>query len=59
MVFRALAKNGEKVEEGQVVFILEAMKMESEITARRSGVITVRVQQGDQVQTGQVLAEIN
>ncbi|MDR1396453.1 MAG: hypothetical protein LBJ14_01785 [Desulfarculales bacterium] len=59
MVFRTLTKSGEKVEEGQVVFILEAMKMESEIITRKSGVITVRAQQGDQVQTGQILAEIS
>jgi biotin carboxyl carrier protein len=35
------------------------MKMETEVTARRSGKITIKVQPGAQVQTGQVLAEIN
>ena len=57
-VLRLSVKDGDTVSEGQEVLVLEAMKMETVISAPASGTITLLVKQGDQVQTGHPLAEI-
>ena len=50
------ASAGDTVKEGQLLVILEAMKMEHRITAPISGVIkAMNVSEGDQVDNGQVL----
>ncbi len=50
---------GQTVAEGDVVAIIEAMKMENEIAAHRSGVIAeLPVSEGDSVRSGDVLAVI-
>jgi oxaloacetate decarboxylase alpha subunit len=47
---------GQKVVEGDLLFVLEAMKMEYEVFAERSGTIAeVKVQKGDAVNVGQPL----
>ncbi|MEI6208626.1 MAG: sodium-extruding oxaloacetate decarboxylase subunit alpha [Desulfuromonadales bacterium] len=47
---------GQKVEEGDLLFVLEAMKMEYEVFAERAGTIAeVVVQKGDAVTVGQPL----
>jgi oxaloacetate decarboxylase alpha subunit len=47
---------GQMVEEGDLLFILEAMKMECEVLAARSGVIAdILVGKGDKVVAGQAL----
>ena len=50
---------GQHVEEGDVIMILEAMKMENEIVATKSGTIAqIAVSKGAVVETGTVLAVI-
>ena len=58
-VFKILVNEGDEIEAGQVLLILEAMKMETDITAPNSGVVnTIHVAVGDSVQGGQALVEI-
>ena len=52
-VFKIIARQGDNVSKGDVVFIMEAMKMETEIRAVTSGcVIDIHIKEGDAVQTG-------
>ena len=49
-------KAGDKVEAGDVLLILEAMKMQNEIMAPEDGTVSdVRVSAGDTVATGDVM----
>lgn len=58
-IFKVLVEPGQAVEEGEVVMILEAMKMETEICAFRAGVIgDVNVKVGDAVSVGDCLLTI-
>jgi len=58
-IFKVLVKPGQAVAEGDVVIILEAMKMETEIRAFRRGVIgDVNVKVGDAVSVGDSLLTI-
>jgi acetyl-CoA/propionyl-CoA carboxylase, biotin carboxylase, biotin carboxyl carrier protein len=50
---------GDQVQEGDLVLVLEAMKMEQPITAHRAGVVkTVSVKVGDTISSGTKLLEI-
>jgi acetyl-CoA/propionyl-CoA carboxylase biotin carboxyl carrier protein len=50
---------GDEVEAGQVICIVEAMKMENEITAHRAGVVTeLSVEPGQAVSNGQVVCVV-
>lgn len=50
---------GQQVNEGDVVIILEAMKMETEVRAAKSGTVgAVSVKEGDSVQVGDTLLTI-
>jgi oxaloacetate decarboxylase alpha subunit len=45
---------GAEVHKGDIVLILEAMKMETEVRAASAGVVSaIHVKQGDSVQSGQ------
>ena len=56
----AVKKNvGDKVKAGEVVMLIEAMKMENEITATKDGtLVAVLAPKGTQVQVGSALFEI-
>jgi biotin carboxyl carrier protein len=58
-VVKITVEEGQKVAAGQVVAIVEAMKMEHELATTVDGVVnTVHVGAGDQVDNAQVLVEI-
>ena len=59
-VVELLVAEGDRVEEGQGVLVLEAMKMENEIQAEREGVIErFFVADGQAVEGGNPLYEIS
>jgi acetyl-CoA/propionyl-CoA carboxylase biotin carboxyl carrier protein len=58
-VLRVAVKKGEEVESGAVVCVIEAMKMENEITAHRAGKVEeLNVAEGASVSTGDTIAVI-
>ncbi|AVV34494.1 oxaloacetate decarboxylase subunit alpha [Halomonas sp. SF2003] len=55
-IFKVNVSVGDSVAEGDVVIILEAMKMETEIRAHQAGTVSaVKVKEGDSVSVGDVL----
>ena len=58
VVVKVIAAAGDQIKAGDSILVLEAMKMETNITAPQSGVIaSIQVAQGARVQTGDVLVE--
>jgi len=58
-VFKILVAEGDEIEAGQVLLVLEAMKMETEITAPKAGRVgAILVEKGTAVQGGQALIEL-
>ena len=58
-VWKIVANPGQSVKEGDVILILESMKMEIDVVAPRDGVITsINVATNDKVVEGQVVAVI-
>lgn len=58
-IFKVLVQPGQAVEEGQLVIILEAMKMETEIRAFKAGTVgALNVKVGDAVAVGDSLLTI-
>ena len=58
-IFRIERNTGDAVDEGDVILILESMKMEIEILAEKKGIIkSFLVEEGELVQEGQHLANI-
>ncbi|MDO6477606.1 sodium-extruding oxaloacetate decarboxylase subunit alpha [Alteromonas sp. 1_MG-2023] len=59
-VFKILVSEGDTVSNGDVVIILEAMKMETEIRSAFDGTAgRILVKEGDSVASGQALIELN
>jgi methylmalonyl-CoA carboxyltransferase small subunit len=58
IVIRAAAQVGQSLQAGDILLVLEAMKMETNITAPAPGKIAaILAKEGDSVQSGQVLVE--
>ncbi len=58
-IFKVAVEKGAEVSEGDLICVIEAMKMENEITAHRSGKVEeLNVSEGDAVSSGDVLAVI-
>jgi acetyl-CoA/propionyl-CoA carboxylase biotin carboxyl carrier protein len=58
-VFKVLVEEGATVEEGALICIVEAMKMENEITAHKAGVVAeLPISEGAAVSAGDTLAVI-
>ncbi|MBO9490058.1 sodium-extruding oxaloacetate decarboxylase subunit alpha [Endozoicomonas sp. G2_1] len=58
-IFKVMVSNGQQVAAGDVVMIMEAMKMETEIRAVSDGqVVNVHVREGDSVAVGDVLLSL-
>ena len=56
-IVRLLVAPGDSVEAGQGIIVIEAMKMQNELKARRSGrVVALPVREGETVAAGAVLA---
>ena len=55
-IWKVMVEPNQKIAEGDVLVVLEAMKMETEIKAARDGVVTgINVKEGDSVSVGQSL----
>jgi acetyl-CoA/propionyl-CoA carboxylase biotin carboxyl carrier protein len=58
-VFKVLVEQGAEVEEGALICIIEAMKMENEITAHKAGKVEeLPISEGTAVTAGDTLAVI-
>jgi biotin carboxyl carrier protein len=55
-IVRALSASGEKVEAGQGLLVIEAMKMQNEIRSPRSGLIERLAREGQTVTAGEIVA---
>jgi biotin carboxyl carrier protein len=60
LIVKVLKAEGEAIQKGEPLIILEAMKMENEIRATVSGIIkSVKVNENSSVEKGALLLEIN
>jgi len=58
-IFKVLVSPGQQVNEGDTIIILEAMKMETEVSAPKSGTIgSINIKEGDSVAVGDNLLTI-
>jgi biotin carboxyl carrier protein len=58
-VLKVLVSEGDSIAEGDVIAVVEAMKMETEIKSPVSGTVnSVEIEVGNKVQAGQVLVTV-
>jgi len=57
-IIRVLAVAGQKVEAGQGLLVIEAMKMQNEIRSPKSGTVDRLAQEGQTVNAGEILAVV-
>ena len=59
-IFKVLVSEGEEVEKGQALIVMEAMKMETEVTSSKAGIVlAVHVAEKDSVQAGEPLVTLS
>ncbi len=58
MIKKLTVANGSTVKKGDVIVVLEAMKMDNDLNAPCDGVVTFTVTEGSNVETGATLAVI-
>ena len=58
-IFKVLVKEGDVVKAGDDLLVMEAMKMENDIKAEKSGTVaSIKVSEGDTVLQGAILIEL-
>ncbi len=58
-MWKVRVKKGDTVEEGQLLCIIEAMKMENEITAHKAGTVAeLPIEEGRSINAGDPIATI-
>ena len=58
-IYKILVKQGDKVEAGQPIAVLEAMKMETNVLAPLAGTVAkIHVKEGQRVVSGELIAEL-
>ena len=57
-VWKIVVADGDSVSDGDTLVILESMKMEIPVIAEVDGTVTVKVNEGDVVQEGDLIATI-
>jgi acetyl-CoA/propionyl-CoA carboxylase biotin carboxyl carrier protein len=58
-MWKVLVKQGDDVKEGQLLCIIEAMKMENEIAAHKDGkIVELPIAEGEPIQAGAPIATI-
>jgi acetyl-CoA carboxylase biotin carboxyl carrier protein len=58
-VWKVVAAEGDQVDDGDTLVILESMKMEIPVLAEGAGVVKMHVAEGDVVQEGDLIASIS
>jgi acetyl-CoA carboxylase biotin carboxyl carrier protein len=58
-VWKIVVTEGQSVDEGDTLVILESMKMEIPVVAESAGTVSIKIAEGDVVQEGDLIAVID